>query len=302
MYTDAKPSAVSIPTTNRFISSRLRSLIATSTQRTTAATSDREEEDEQRQESAPAGRGSFGLGRRIGWRASAGLLDRLLERPFVRLVGLVGELEGDDGDVVLAAGLVRAADELVRGVVEAFAPLASTSPISSSPTMSVSPSEQSTKTSPSCRLDGERVDVDVGIGAERARDHRALRVVLGLLGGELAAAHELRDERVVVRQLLELAVAQDVRARVADVAERHAAVLDERDGHRRAHARDLGVAARALVDAAVRLLDQRDDALLAAAVRLARLHAAAAARPDATSPARAPPIPSAIANSGGSQT
>ena len=47
-------------------------------------------------------------------------------------------------------------------------------------------------------------------------------MVLGLLGGELSPAHELGDQRVVVGQLLELAVAQHVCARVADVPERHA--------------------------------------------------------------------------------
>ena len=46
----------------------------------------------------------------------------------------------------------------------------------------------------------------------------------GLLGGELAAPHELGDERVVVGQLLELAVAQPVGARVADVPDRDRAV------------------------------------------------------------------------------
>ena len=61
-------------------------------------------------------------------------------------------------------------------------------------------------------LDGERVDVDVGVGAERAGDHRALRVDLRLLRRQLAAPHELGDERVVVGQLLELAVAQPVGA------------------------------------------------------------------------------------------
>ena len=96
------------------------------------------------------------------------------------------------------------------------------------------------------------------VGAERARDHGALRVQLGLLGRELAAADELGDERVVVGQLLERAVAEQVGARVADVADRDASsVVDERDGHRRAHPRGRGVVARALVDAAVRLLDQR---------------------------------------------
>ena len=77
-------------------------------------------------------------------------------------------------------------------------------------------------------LDRERVDVDVGLGAERARDHRALRVRLRLLGRELAAAHELGDERVVVGQLLELAVADAVGARVADVAERDVPVARRR--------------------------------------------------------------------------
>ena len=47
-----------------------------------------------------------------------------------------------------------------------------------------------------------------GLGPERARDDRALRVLLGLLRRELALAHELLDERVVVGQALELAVAQ----------------------------------------------------------------------------------------------
>ena len=131
-------------------------------------------------------------------------------------------------------------------------------------TIVVSPSEQSRKTSPSARLDGEGVDVDLGLGAERAGDHRALRVHLGLLGRELAAAHELGDERVVLGQLLELAVAQQVGARVADVADRRrfpsawnsatviVVPIPEADAS----------LSRPLVDAQVRRLDQRDDAAL----------------------------------------
>ncbi len=53
------------------------------------------------------------------------------------------------------------------------------------------------------RLDREHVDVDVRVGAERTRDHGALRVHLGLFGRQLAAPHELGDERVVVGELLE---------------------------------------------------------------------------------------------------
>ena len=125
------------------------------------------------------------------------------------------------------------------------------------------PSEQSRKTSPGCGVDGERVDVDVGVGAERARDHRALRVHLRLLRRQLAAPHELGDERVVVGQLLELVVAQHVGARVADVAEGDAC----RPARRARPSSSCpcptvaGVVRRALVDAAVRLLDQLDDAV-----------------------------------------
>ncbi len=87
---------------------------------------------------------------------------------------------------------------------------------------------------------------------------------LRLLGRELAALHQLVDERVVLGELLHDAVAQQIRARVADVAERDACALDERGGDRRPHPGGGRIGVGALVDAAVRLLDQRDDALLAA--------------------------------------
>ena len=92
---------------------------------------------------------------------------------------------------------------------------------------------------------------------------------LGVARRQLAAPHELGDERVVVGQLLERVAAQHVGARVADVAEGDVAVrLDERDRHRRPHAARRRVVRRALVHAAVRLLDELDDAILAAALRL----------------------------------
>jgi hypothetical protein len=108
------------------------------------------------------------------------------------------------------------------------------------------------------RVHDERVDVDIGIGPERAGDHRALRVHHGLLGCQLAAADQLADQRVVVGQLLQLAAADAVRAGVADVTDRHASgpVVDERDGHGRAHSGGGGILGRALVDASVRLLDE----------------------------------------------
>src|SRR6185503_13629355 len=78
------------------------------------------------------------------------------------------------------------------------------------------------------------------------------------------AADELGDQRVILGQLLQLAVADQIGARVADVADRDAAVLDERDRHRRAHAGGGGVLRLALVDPPVGLLNQVVDPLLAA--------------------------------------
>ena len=69
--------------------------------------------------------------------------------------------------------------------------------------------------------DGLQVDLDLGLGAERAGDDRALRVVLGLGVGELALAPHLLDQRVVAGEPFELAAAQAVGAAVADVADRH---------------------------------------------------------------------------------
>ena len=66
----------------------------------------------------------------------------------------------------------------------------------------VSPSRAEQEDVAAARRVASRVDLDVGLGPERARDDRALRVRLGLLLGELARAHELLDERVVAREPL----------------------------------------------------------------------------------------------------
>ena len=72
---------------------------------------------------------------------------------------------------------------------------------------------------------------------------------------------------------VELAVAEEVGARVADVGERDLVLADERRGHRRAHAGAALVADRQLVDALVRRLDELGEALLHRAAVLG--HAAA---------------------------
>ena len=66
-------------------------------------------------------------------------------------------------------------------------------------TIEVRPSEQTRNRSPARAWYVVRRRPRRRLGAERARDDRALRVRLGLLLGELAARHELADERVVLR-------------------------------------------------------------------------------------------------------
>ena len=77
----------------------------------------------------------------------------------------------------------------------------------------------------------------------------------GLVGGELAVADELLDQAVVDGDLAELAVAQEVGARVADVAdEEGAAGHERRRGERGAHAAERGVGERLGEDGLVGVL------------------------------------------------
>ena len=91
----------------------------------------------------------------------------------------------DDGDVVLAAALVRRRDERLRRAAQVAAMLLDRleDRLVVDHRRQAVGAEQEHVAVP--RLDRERVDVDVRVGAERPRDHRALRVRLGLLGREL---------------------------------------------------------------------------------------------------------------------
>jgi hypothetical protein len=91
-------------------------------------------------------------------------------------------------------------------------------------------------------------------------------VRLGLLGREPPGANELGDEGVVLGQLVDLVVADEVGAGVSDVADRDDPVLEQGDGNRRPHPRGVRVLTRTLVDLPVRLLDERNDTVLAAPV------------------------------------
>ena len=87
-------------------------------------------------------------------------------------------------------------------------------------------------------------------------------MLVGLLGRELALAHELLDERVVVGQALEGPVAQAVEAAVADVGDGQVVLADVGDGEGRPHAGARVVGLGGLHDALVGLADARAQALL----------------------------------------
>ena len=119
--------------------------------------------------------------------------------------------------------------------------------------MSVSPSEQMHEPVAGDDLEGVHVHFDVFVDAERARHDRALRMRHGLFGREPAFAHQLADEAVVVGELPERAVVQEVRARVADVADEESVPAGDDDRrHRRAHPGEVRVAVRLFDDGVVR--------------------------------------------------
>ena len=150
-------------------------------------------------------------------------------------------------------------------------------------------------------LVGHRVHLDLALGPERPGDDRALRMVLGLLVGEPALAAKLLDQRVVGRQQLQLAVAKQVGAAVADVGE--ARPRRPRPAPRSASSPFPSARSRSWARRWMRALAVRGDraqvGLGGLARRARRGSNDSAASREATSPAWAPPIPSATANSGG---
>lgn len=77
--------------------------------------------------------------------------------------------------------------------------------------------------------------------AQRAHQQRALRVGGGLFLGDAALVDEALHPGVVLRDLREHAVAQQVRARVADVYETEALAGPQQRGQGGPHALELGV-------------------------------------------------------------
>ena len=108
----------------------------------------------------------------------------------------------------------------------------------------------------------DHVRVDALLRAERAGDHVAVGVGLGLLAGDAAAAHQLGDHRVVLGHLAQRLVAPQVRARVADVHHVEPAVVEHRGGEGGAHPGLVRVVAGEAPDRAVGPLDGAADVAL----------------------------------------
>ena len=115
----------------------------------------------------------FIVGRRL-------LLDVLAGR-LVRPLGL-DQLEQNRRDVVVAARAVRGLDQRACGCVEIGAVIAHDRFDLDSVDHVGEPVRADQVEVAYFRLDGERIDVDVRVGAQRAGDHRALRVHLGRFG------------------------------------------------------------------------------------------------------------------------
>ena len=116
-------------------------------------------------------------------------------------------------------------------------------------------------------VDRPEIDVDGLVHAEHPGDDVALRMDLRLLGGDPPVAHEVGHHAVVLGELHERAVAEEVRAAVADVGDdellgrpvlgvglvRIRFVGHEREGDdRRAHPSEVGVGVALVADPVVR--------------------------------------------------
>ncbi len=209
---------------------------------------------------APGGRrGGWGLSsrRRDGWHLPGAAGASLLARGWLFDLILLLDVHDHDGDVVVAAGVQGRGEQPSRGPLRVVGGLANDlrdPGLRHHVRESVGAEQQAV-----ARLYGQdgRVHVDLLVRAKGPGDEVLLGMLGGLGPGQVAAAHELRDERVVLGYGLHLAVAHEVGPRVPDVRHLgHGLRLrpPEADGdHRRPHAGELLVAPAGGQDPAVRL-------------------------------------------------
>ncbi len=110
------------------------------------------------------------------------------------------------------------------------------SAICGSPTTENKPSEQMRYRSPGCGLDLGQIDFGIFTAGQRARDDVPPRMLTRGGRAHRPGANLLLDPRVIVRQLVQLAVSQAIDAAVADVrhARRRCAGKERRRGRRHA--------------------------------------------------------------------
>jgi Spy/CpxP family protein refolding chaperone len=97
--------------------------------------------------------------------------------------------------------------------------------------------------------------LDATVGAERLQQDVAIGEPLDVLGLQRARLDHLRGDRLILREQLQLAVAQEVGARISDLGDREMVGSEHRGRARRAHALVFGVTVRLGDDGAVRALD-----------------------------------------------
>ena len=129
------------------------------------------------------------------------------ERGDVAVATGLDDVDDDGGDVVGAAVVVGRVDQGVRGAgrVDLAGEDGADVVLADHAGQAVGAQQHAVARD---QLEGDHVDVDTGFDAERPRDHRAARIELGLLLGELAGLDELGDDAVVDRDPLERPVAR----------------------------------------------------------------------------------------------
>ncbi len=233
----------------------------------------------------------------------------VLERLGVGREGLEAvavELGDDDGDVVVPAGLVGALGELLASVDGLGRRAQHLADLVEADHAAQAVRAEHHHVALAQLAEGE-VDLH-GVGrAERLEDDVVVLERLGLFLGELAGLDELVDERLVARQLHQVALAQQVAPRVAHLGEEEVVVDQSGRGDGRPHPAARAIELRLLEDAQPGGLDGADEApreLVAlqrvVVARARRSCARRGCRPRAgwrSPPPPRPPIPSHTAKS-----
>ena len=172
-----------------------------------------------------------------------------------RPCGFVGdEVDDDRRDVVVATGAVRRVDEPIAGglgfglslqdLLDTLAAHHAGEPVGAQE-----------YAIPFLDVQRELIQGHLFFDPEDSSEDAPLGVMGGLLLGELSLAHHPLDERVILGELLQRAVAKPVRAGVADMDYVGLPVRGQQRGDRRAHTPEVLVGLAPLGDALVGLLD-----------------------------------------------